>query len=85
MQIHRWWLAIVAALLTPWIGPHTDGYLPVGWLLLRASAEAPDTAFWVIAGVLLSLAYLAWLVLLTVIAAWFAHRRRDRGSPHGHA
>ena len=85
MQIHRWWLALVAALLTPWIGPHIDRYLPVGWLLLQASAEAPDAGFWVIAGVLLCLAYVAWLVFLSGVAAWFAHRRRDRGSPRGHA
>ena len=85
MQIHRWWLALVAALLTPWIGPHIYRYLPVGWMLHQASAEATDPGFWVIAGVLLFLAYVAWLVLLSGIAAWLAHRRRDRGNPSGNA
>ncbi len=33
MQTHRWWLAIVATLPTPWIGPHIDQYVPVGWVL----------------------------------------------------
>jgi heme/copper-type cytochrome/quinol oxidase subunit 2 len=85
MRIHRWWLALLAALLTPWLGPHIDDYLPVGWLLLQAHAEAPDAGFWVIAGVLLGVAYVAWLVLLSAITAWFAHRRRDRGRSSGHA
>lgn len=80
MKIHRWWLALVAALLTPWIGPHIDRYLPVGWVLLQVSAEKPDAAFWVIAGVSLCVAYAVWLVLLSVIAAWPAHRRSDRGT-----
>lgn len=85
MKIHRWWLALVAALLTPWIGPHIDRYLPVGWVLLQANAEAPDVGFWVIAGVLLCVAYVVWLVLLSVIAALLAHRQRNRGSSNGHA
>jgi hypothetical protein len=75
MKVHRWWLALVAALLTPWIGPHLDRYVPVGWVLLRAGEETPDLGFWVIAGVLLCLAYVAWVVLLSFIAAWAAHRR----------
>ena len=85
MKIHRWWLALVAALLTPWIGPHIDRYLPVGWVLLQAGAEKPDPGFWVIAGVLLCIAYVVWLGLLSGLAAWFGHRRRDSGRPHGHA
>lgn len=85
MKIHRWWLALVGALLTPWIGPHIDRYLPVGWVLLQANAEAPDVGFWVIAGVLLCVAYVVWLVLLSVIAALLAHRQGNRGSSNGHA
>jgi hypothetical protein len=76
MRAHRWWLAGVAALLMPWIGPHTDLYLPVGWLLIKASAEAPDIGFWVIAVVLLGVAYLVWLAIFTGIGAWQAHNRR---------
>jgi len=44
MQTHRWWLAVVATLLTPWIGPHIDQYVPVGWVLFRARAEDVDHA-----------------------------------------
>lgn len=83
MKIHRWWLALVAALLTPWIGPHIDRYLPVSWVLLQASTEAPDVGFWVIAGVLLGVAYAVWLALLSVIAALLAHRQGNRGSSNG--
>lgn len=50
MSIHRGWLALIAALLTPWFGPHIDRCLPVGWVLSRAYVEAPDAGFWVIAG-----------------------------------
>jgi hypothetical protein len=82
MSIHRWWLALIAALLTPWVGPHTDRYLPVGWVLSRAYVEAPDAAFWVIGGVLLALCYVAWVALLSGFA-WVLHRRRNRGSPNG--
>ncbi|ACM20091.1 hypothetical protein Geob_1733 [Geotalea daltonii FRC-32] len=70
MSIHRWWLALVAALLTPWVGPHMDRYLPVGWVLIKASTETADAGFWVIAGVLLGLGYGVWLLILSGIAAW---------------
>ena len=83
MRVHRWWLALLAALLTPWI--HIDRYLPIGWLLLQAHAEAPDAGFWVMAGGLLGVVYVTWLVLLSGLAAWLAHRRRDRGRSSGHA
>lgn len=85
MRVHRWWLALLAALLTPWIGPHIDRYLPIGWLLLQARAEAPDAGFWVMAGGLLGVVYVTWLVLLSGLAAGLAHRRRDRGRSSGHA
>ena len=75
MRLHRWWLALVAALLTPWVGPHMDGYLPVGWVVLRARSESPDAAFWVICALLLSFGYLLWLALLSGIAAWTARLR----------
>lgn len=84
MSLHRWWLALIAALLTPWIGPHIDRYLPVGWVVIRATTEAPDIGFWVIAGVLLALGYVAWLLLLTAFAALLSHRRRERKSTNGH-
>jgi len=80
MQTHRWWLAIVATLLTPWIGPHIDQYVPVGWVLFRAGAEDADRGFWVIAAVALGVIYLVWLVLFSGLAAWLARRRRDHGS-----
>ncbi len=65
--MHRWWLALVAALLTPWIGPHVDRYMPVGWLLVRVGAEDPDAGFWIIAAVLLAVGYVVWLLILTGI------------------
>jgi hypothetical protein len=40
MKAHRWWLALVAALMAPWIGPHADGYLPLGWVLLQARSNS---------------------------------------------
>lgn len=76
MKTHRWWLALVAALLTPWVGPHMDGYVALGWVLLRAGSESPDAGFWVVAGLLLAVAYLGWLGLITGLAAWQSRRRR---------
>lgn len=84
MQTHRWWLAIVATLLTPWIGPHIDQYVPVGRVLFRAGTEDADDGFWVIAAVALAVIYLAWLVLFSGLAAWLARRRRDHGSSSWH-
>ena len=83
MKIHRWWLALVAALWTPWIGPHIDRFVPLGWVLFRAAAEETDLGFWVTAGVLLSIAYVLWLVLLTGLTAWFVQRGRNRGRSRG--
>ena len=68
LRTHRWWLSAIAALLTPWIGPHISDYIPVGWALIRAGGASPDAAFWIIAGVLLTLGYAAWLLVFTVIA-----------------
>ncbi len=85
MAMHRWWLALIAVLLTPWVGPHIDGYIPVGWVLIRATSEAPDPGFWVIAGAALALGYLAWLLLLSGFGAWLSHRRRGRENPDGDA
>jgi hypothetical protein len=80
MQTYRWWLAIIAALLTPWIGPHIDQYVPVGWVLFRAGTEDTDRGFWVIAAVALGVIFLAWLVLFSGLSVWLARHRRDRGS-----
>jgi hypothetical protein len=78
--MHRWWLALLAALLTPWVGPHIDGYLPVGMVLLRAAREAPDAGFWVLAGVLLAVDYALWLFLLSGLV-WLSRRRKPRNPP----
>lgn len=83
MQTYRWWLAIVATLLTPWIGPHIDQYVPVAQVLLHAGAENADHGFWVVAAVALGAIYLAWLVLFSGLAALLARYRRDRGSSSG--
>jgi hypothetical protein len=66
MNAHRWWLALVATLLTPWIGPHVDGYLPLGWVLAQARSSSAGGGFWAIAGVLLSIAYGAWFALFSL-------------------
>ena len=68
LRTHRWWLSAIAALLTPWIGPHISDYIPVGWALIRAGSASPDAAFWIIAGVLFTLGYAAWLLVFTAIA-----------------
>lgn len=83
MHIHRWWLATVSTLLTPWIGPHVDQYVPVGWVLFRAGAEEADRGFRVIAAVALGVIYMVWLVLFSGLAAWLARCRRDHGSSSG--
>lgn len=75
--MHRWWLALVATLLTPWIGPHIDGYLPLGMVLLRAAQEAPDAGFWVLAAILLAVDYALWFALLSGLI-WLARRRERR-------
>jgi hypothetical protein len=71
---HRWWLALPAALLTPWIGPHIDRYLPLGGLLLEARKGGTDLGFWILAAGLLVIAYLVWLLILSAIAAFFSRR-----------
>ena len=68
MSRHRWWLAFIATLLTPWLGPHVDRYVPIGWVLLQSRAESPDWGFWVIAALFLAVAYFVWFMLLTGIA-----------------
>ena len=83
IRTHRWWVAIAAALLTPWIGPHVDRFLPVGQVLVRAGAENADRAFWVITAGALGVIYVAWLGLFSGIAALLARRRRDLSSSTG--
>lgn len=85
MQTYRWWLAIVATLLTPWIGPHIDRYVPVGWVLFQAGIEDTDSGFWLIAVETLGVIYLAWLVLVSGLAAWIARCRRDLGNSSRHS
>ena len=72
LRTHRWWLAAVAALFTPFIGVHITDYVPIGFLLLLAAAgslgsEGPDAGFWLIAGGLFVLSYGLWLLVFGVI------------------
>jgi hypothetical protein len=76
MRVHRWWLSLIAAFLSPWPGPHVDAYVPIAWALVRARGESPDIAFWIIAGTLVAAAYLVWWLILSGIAAWM---RRPQG------
>ena len=62
LRTHRWWLAAVAALFTPWIGPHISEYLPIGFLLILGvttglGSDRPDGAFWMIACGLVVVSY----------------------------
>jgi hypothetical protein len=71
---HKWWLALIAASLMPWPGPHLDAYLPLGWVLYRATSEATSPGFWMIAGVLSVFAYAVWVLLLGVLLARLMRR-----------
>lgn len=77
LRFPRWTLALVATSLTPWLGPHVDQYLPVAWVLIRASRNASG-AFWMLAAAAGGIVYLMWLGVFTALAAWLASRRRDR-------
>jgi hypothetical protein len=66
MKAHRWWFALVAALLTPWFGPHVDGYLPLGWVLAQARSNSADAGFWVLAALLLCMVYAVWFALFSL-------------------
>lgn len=83
MQTHRWWLAVIATLLTPWIGPHLDQYVPVARVLFRAVAENADRGFWAISAVALAVIYLVWLVIFSGFAALLARCQRDHGDSSG--
>lgn len=83
IRILRWWLAIVATSLAPWIGPHIDRYVPVGQVLFHAGAENAGHGFQVIAAVALGGIYLAWFVRFSGFAACLARHRRDLGSSIG--
>lgn len=78
MQTSRWWLAIVATLLTPWIGPHIDQYVPVAQVLFRAGDEIADHGFWIVAAVALGIIYLVWLGLFSGLAALLVRHRRKK-------
>jgi hypothetical protein len=71
LRTHRWWLAAVGALSTPWFGPHITDYIPVGWALLRVGSGDPDAAFWILAAILLLVGYGVWLLILTLVAGRF--------------
>lgn len=72
------WLALPGALLTPWIGPHVDQYLPLGLVLVRAPREHPDAGFWLIAGALFVVGYALSFSVLVAGAAVRRRAARDR-------
>jgi hypothetical protein len=80
MAFHRWWLALIGLLLTPWIGPHVDRYLPLGWLLVQAADGSADAAFWVVASILAAAGYGVWFLVLTLLAKALARARRVPGA-----
>jgi len=72
LRTHRRWLAAIAALFTPFGGPHISDYLPIGFLLILRLAtglgsERPDVGFWLIAGGLFVVSYGGWLLVFSVI------------------
>lgn len=77
----RWWLAAILTLLSPWLGPHVDAYLPLGWVLFHATKEQPDAFFWALAGVVLLVVYGVWVAILGAAGWWLARRRSRRASP----
>jgi len=47
-------LSVVAALLLPFPGPHVDGWLPMGAVLLNEDARNAPAAFFALAGGLMT-------------------------------
>ncbi len=80
LRTHRWWLAIAATLLTPWIGAHLDRYVALGWVRLNAGTADADRGFWVIAAAAFCVKGLVWFGVFTGLAAWLGRRQRDRDS-----
>ena len=76
MKRHKWWLALVLTLATPWIGAHVDTYVPLGWVVVRALKESPDIAFWIFAAVVLLVAYFVWVGILAGAGMLWARTRR---------
>ena len=70
----RWWLAAILTLLTPWLGPHVDDYLPVGYVVWHALGEGPGAFFWVLAGGVLLVVFFFWVAVLTFALRWLAKR-----------
>lgn len=78
MRLRPWRLAVVAAVLTPWMGPHVDHYVPLGWVLVRGGAEGADRGFWVVAAGVVGVVFLAWFVLFRWLAARLGTRTTGR-------
>lgn len=68
MRIRSWGLAIVTTVLTPWIGPHVDQYVPAGWVLWRGGVEDANKSFWIIAAAGAGLVFLVWCTLFHWVA-----------------
>ena len=76
MRRDRWWLAAVLTLLSPWLGPHVDGYMPLGWIVVYAFGQHPDAFFWVLAAGVFLLVYGVWVAILSAAGWWLGRRRR---------
>ena len=83
MRKHGWWMASIATLATPWMGPHIDRYIPIGRVLFRGGMEGAGSGFWTIAGVTLCLTYGVWLVLLGAIWSLIQHLKMVRQTRSG--
>ena len=81
LSTDRWWLAAILTLLSPWLGPHVDDYLPLGYIVWHAIGAGPDAFFWVLAAGVLLVVYGLWVAILSVAGWWLSRRQSRRASP----
>jgi hypothetical protein len=68
-RVSRLGLSVVAALLLPFPGPHVDGWIPMGFLLLKEVARNAPLAFFGLAGALLAIYAGLVFAALSLVAA----------------
>lgn len=76
-RVPRLALSVVAGLLLPFPGPHVDGWIPMGAVLLNEDARNAPLAFFVLAGAVLA-AYTA-LVFGALSVVGYVVRRSSSG------
>ena len=59
------------ALCFPWLGPHIDSYIPLGYLIVQYGFFGADLGFYVMFSVLfLIYSLVSWLLLMIVKRVW---------------